>query len=155
MQAPWHQEVLDISNMRDDQKINILVNEYEIYQPSEWLTGYIDQKGLGHELVYVNDTGKLLQQVMKLDIKSLYVVHLPKKLVQEDMSEFWNGIQELKDGCLYDRRCRYKEKTIDVPCIWVFTDVLPNLNYLHPCKWKLWKIENRKLVKLEDSPFNK
>jgi hypothetical protein len=68
------------------------------------------------------------------------------------MFQFYSAVETIKDGYAYDDRYSFKEKVFDCPNIWIFCNVLPDLNLLSMDRWKIWDIDDAfNLAKLKYS----
>lgn len=54
----------------------------------------------------------------------------------QNRSDLWAAIEEIKNGFLKDRRYAYKEMWIKPPDLWVFTNNEPDWNKLSKDRWK-------------------
>ena len=59
----------------------------------------------------------------------------------------FSGIEQLKNGYLFDDRYSFKRKFIDSPAVWVFVNKLPDPKYLSPDRWKYYTINCNKELK--------
>lgn len=84
------------------------------------------------------------------DFKSLYMFDLPRAMDKRKTSAFFQGLEDLKTGYCYDDRYTGtgEEKIcFTPPRIFVFTNQLPNIQYLSFDRWNFWMIdENLQLV---------
>lgn len=55
--------------------------------------------------------------------------------------EFVAALEAIKNGHITDDRYKYREKWIDSPNIWVFTNVLPEYKLLTHDRWRVWVVD--------------
>ena len=58
------------------------------------------------------------------------------------MGDFYSGIEELKNGCAFDKRYKGQMLTFDRPRIFIFTNTLPDYNLLSNDRWNAWVINS-------------
>jgi hypothetical protein len=71
---------------------------------------------------------------------------------KENLGGLFSAIETIKDGYVYDERNHFKEWWFDSPNIWVFTNSVPETDYLSKDRWVYWEVNNltKKLTKLND-----
>lgn len=91
---------------------------------------------------------------MVMDTKEmpLYIFDIPRALDKKQQKQFYAGIESIKDGYAYDDRYKFREKWFDSPIVWVFTNVLPDMNYLSSDRWKIWLFNTSRTIKLVEKP---
>lgn len=63
----------------------------------------------------------------------------------EIKKSLWAGIEQIKNGYLYDDRYQWREKHIPIPRVIVFSNKLPNFNVLSKDRWEIMDITNEKV----------
>lgn len=89
----------------------------------------------------LNDYKDLMRIVMCKPTANCYLVDMPRAKDKLKMREFWSGIETLKSGYAYDDRYEFREKYIDPPVIWLFTNTLPEEEMLSKDRWKIFEID--------------
>lgn len=82
-----------------------------------------------------------------------YVFDWPRAIQKKDLPAFYAAVETIKDGWLFDVRYKGREVVMERPCIWVFTNQMPDLSLLSMDRWRLWTInENKELVEFKAPP---
>jgi len=107
----------------------------------------------------INDRKELVQCVcdvsMDLNKRQLspIFIDMPRAMNQREMAGLYSGIEQIKSGMLTDTRHHFKCWEIDSPEVWVFCNTLPNLKFVSPDRWKIWKInDNHELIPYVSKP---
>lgn len=165
---PYQQKIIDSREIRDKRGVDY------IYDPvgskgKSCISFYISKAGLGIEIPAMSDSTRMMETTyhkMKkfedekinpeevLDPKMI-LIDIPRGVSQDQLRGICNLIESYKKGDIYDTRFSYKEITIQPPRIWVFSNVMPKLEYLSIDRWRIWTIdENMDLVKYEPPGYN-
>jgi len=88
----------------------------------------------------LNDYKDLMRIVMCKPTSNCYLIDMPRAKDKLKMREFWSGIESLKSGYAYDDRYEFKEKYINPPVIWLFTNTIPETEMLSGDRWKIFEI---------------
>jgi len=86
--------------------------------------------------------------VCDMPTSSSYLFDMPKSQNKDRLYGFFSGVETLKDGYAYDDRYVFKEKIFDCPNIWIFTNKLPEEDYLSKDRWRFWSIEDETLKRM-------
>lgn len=146
----WQQEVIDISKTFNDRIINIIYDEHGNIGKST-LASVCDLTGQSLDLPPVNDAKDLLAlacdicEAKNLRCPNPCFVDMPRAVRKDKLFGIYSAIEQIKKGKLYDLRYKYKEWWIDSPSIWVFTNVLPDMELLSSDRWKIYCVENDEL----------
>lgn len=141
----WQQQIVDDAKIRDLRHINLIVDRVGNHGKS-WLKTYVGSREIGLCLPYVNDYKDIMRMVMDCKKFPLYIIDIPRAVPKERMYQFYAGIESLKDGYAYDDRYKFRYEYFEIPNVWIFTNVEPNLDYLSADRWKIWNIEGEALV---------
>lgn len=141
---PWQQSIVDDAKVWDTRTINLLYDDQGNIGKSILKT-FIGVNQIGRTLPFTNDYKDMLRMVMDTPKKPLYIIDIPRALKKEHMFNFFSAIETLKDGYAYDDRYSFKEEYFDCPNIWVFTNIIPDLEMLSKDRWRIWNVENNKL----------
>jgi hypothetical protein len=91
-------------------------------------------------------TNKIQTRVAKRGRHDKYVVlfDLPRSAVYEkkELRNYMAGVEEVKNGTLWDDRYKLQEVYIDPPIVFVFCNALPPVTMLSQDRWKFWTITN-------------
>lgn len=148
----WQKTVINKLNIWDKRSINML------YCPNgnigkSTLIGYVRAYKLGRALPPVNDYRDMLRMVCDLPISKNYFVDMPRALKKDKLGSFYSAIETIKDGYAYDDRYTFKEKIFDCPNIWIFSNILPELELLSKDRWKIWNVVDNKLETYSAADF--
>jgi len=83
---------------------------------------------------------------------------MPRAIDKTRLYGMYSAIEQVKKGKLFDIRYNYKAWWIDSPQIWVFTNHLPDLNLLSGDRWRIWVINDDKILEKyqpEENPLDK
>lgn len=145
----WQQMVVNDADEDafDTRCINI------IYDPvgnhgKTFIKTYIGVKRIGKSIPYVETYKEMMRMVMDMPKQRLYILDLPRALPKQKMKEFYAGIETIKDGYAYDDRYKFHDEYFDPPNIWVFSNVMPELNMMSIDRWKIWEFDKQNPEKL-------
>ena len=96
---------------------------------------------------YCTEFKALMEFGYALRGKKVYLVDIARALDQKKMAQFYAGIEDLKNGNVFDGRFKFKQAMMDPPRVCVFTNTLPNFKYLSNDRWVFWQIVDKKLEK--------
>lgn len=148
---PFQEHIINDAKIWDTRTINIVIDTQGCNGKSTLKT-YIGCHGIGRALPFTNDYKDICRMVMDTPKVPLYIIDIPRALKKEYMFNFFSGIETLKDGYAYDDRYHFREEYFDCPNIWVFTNVVPELEMLSKDRWKFWRInEQMELVDYNES----
>lgn len=69
-------------------------------------------------------------------------IDLPRAMNKDRLFGIYSAIEVIKSGYVYDTRNKYREWNFDSPCIWVFTNSLPDLEMLSQDRWQIYTINS-------------
>ncbi len=136
---PFQQSIVADAGVWDTRHINI-VYDVRGLNGKTILKGYLRAHGIGRPIPPVTDYRDMMRMVMDLPTSKLYLVDMPKAFTKK-LSGFYAAIETIKDGYAYDDRHRFREKVFDCPNIWIFTNTMPNWEFMSKDRWKVWEIE--------------
>lgn len=106
-------------------------------------------KGLAHRIPQLSSHTDLMQMVHSLPVMPAYFFDIPRQIGVHGAGQMWSAIEEIKNGCSYDKRYHGRMRFFDPPNVWVFTNDLPNISMLSKDRWRFWRILNGKLVQVD------
>lgn len=146
---PFQQSIVDDADNWDTRTINLIYNQSGNVGKSR-LVGYCRAHKIGRALPPVNDCKDLMRMVCDMPTAKLYLFDMPRSMNKERLYQFYSAVESIKDGYAYDDRYHFKEKYFDCPNIWIFSNNLPNFEYLSTDRWKIWEIDEEfKLNKMK------
>lgn len=137
---PFQQHIVDHYNDWDTRSINLIYCADGNLGKSS-LVSYMRAYKIGRALPPVNDYKDLLRIVCDLPVSRCYLFDMPRSLNKDRLFQFFAAVETIKDGYAYDDRYSFKEKVFDCPNIWIFTNVLPDLEMLSSDRWNIWTID--------------
>lgn len=155
---PFQEKILQTGNVFNAREINLIYDPYGCCGKStvaaigELLHNGIDMPPLNDfkELI-----GTLCCICMDKNLRSPSPIFfdMPRALDKTRLYGLYSAIEQVKKGKLYDMRYHYKSWWIDSPTIWVFTNILPDLNMLSLDRWKIWTInkDTQDLIPYEET----
>ena len=147
---PWQQSLIDISAVRDDRHINVVydrVGNNGKTTVALWLM--LHKKA--RMLPYCNDFKELMEMAYGTPTSEVYIIDLPRAINKGKLKGLFSGIEQIKNGWVFDRRYQFKEKFFDAPVIWVFSNAEIDTRLLSVDRWIFWTINGRELVRLDDA----
>lgn len=147
----WQKTIKDSADIFEPRIINLIYDEKgnngksTIAAICEILHGGIDMPPL-------NDYKELIQLACNICMDTnnrspkIMFFDMPRAIRKDQLYGLYSAIEQIKKGKLYDCRYHYKAYWIDSPQIWVFTNTLPDLSMLSKDRWKIWEIEDKKLI---------
>jgi len=149
---PWQETMLKICDVQkgdnpDMRSINVLINK-EGKIGKTWVSIYAHFKGIAKYIQ--EDTAKSILGAAIDNPCHAYIIDLPRSLDRKKLKEIYYGIEKLKNGVLSDPRYRHRQIFIEMPCIWVMTNEMPDLGLLSDDRWKFWEVREDELELVED-----
>ena len=145
---PFQKTIMNSCSIYEPRIINILIN-VNGNEGKSIICQYLDVHELAVMVPSINDYKDMIQYCMCRRKTPAYLIDLPRAMKKEKLGSFYSAIETLKSGFLFDLRYKGHVKHIDRPVVWVFTNTMPDINNLSLDMWRFWKIENKKLVKLD------
>lgn len=142
---PWQNALIDTFEEREDRLVNVLIDE-DGNKGKGFITAYCHCHKMGFRVPPINDAKDMMAimcdrclDVLDHDIKAVFL-DLPRSMPKNKLQGIYSAVEQIKDGYLYDTRYRFRECWIEPPVIWVFTNVVPDGDYLSMDRWRFWKI---------------
>lgn len=148
---PWQQQVVDDADVWDTRTINVIIDTKGNNGKSTLAT-YIGVHELGRSFPPLNDFKDISRMVMDTPKRRLYVIDMPRGMEKRQLTSFYSGIEQLKNGYAFDDRYHFKEEYFDCPNIWIFTNKAPDFSLLSNDRWKVWYFSDKEgpLVRHKD-----
>ena len=140
---PWQQQIIDSAKEEnfDARTVNVLIDTAGNHGKSS-LKSVMAMMKIAQTIPYRNDYRDVMRIVMSAPKRVCYLVDLPRALKKEEMRQFVSGMETLKDGYAFDDRYKFQDMFFDSPCIWIFSNVIPDISLLTKGRWKIWEIED-------------
>jgi len=140
---PWQQSILD--NVTDPRKINIIIDKTGNIGKTTFV-GWLACQNKAENIPFCNDFRDIMRMVMDKPTSKLYFIDMPRAIKKERLAQLYAGIEVIKGGYCYDDRHSFREKYIDSPEIWVFTNFEPDYDYLSEDRWVQWAVFENNLI---------
>ncbi len=138
---PFQQYIVNDADVWNTRTINLIFNQSGNVGKSR-LVAYCRAYKIGRALPPVNDCKDLMRMVCDMPTSKLYLFDMPRSMNKDRLYQFYSAVESIKDGYAYDDRYSFKEKSFDCPNIWIFSNNLPDFNYLSMDRWKIWEIND-------------
>lgn len=137
---PWQNKVIEKIHQWDTRHIDVIVDKQGCIGKSI-LASYCCCHGMARKIPPLNNYKDLMCLTMCMPTAKAYFVDMPRALDKSKQEEFFSAMESIKDGHLWDNRYQYKEKWIDSPNIWLFTNKMPNHRLLSKDRWRFWTVK--------------
>lgn len=151
----WQQQIIDSRSNDEFRKINMIYDERGNRGKST-LASIAELKYGAIDMPPLNDYKELVALLCNIcmdgnirDPKMIFV-DMPRAMKKDQLNGMYSAIEQIKKGKLYDVRHHYKQWWIDSPQVWVFSNILPDMNFLSLDRWKIWCIKDDTLVPYQD-----
>lgn len=142
----WQARIYNSAGTYEPRIINMLIEETGGIGKSV-LVGKMMADGLARALPPFNDFKDINRAIMGMPTSKCYIVDMPRALEKGKQRSFFAGLESLKNGYVFDDRYSWKEKWFDPPVVWVFTNTVPELEFLSRDRWVFWKVVRDELVR--------
>ncbi len=140
----FQKAVIEEAQIFDMRKINIIWDTTGCCGKS-LLSEYMEYMGIAEEIPPYRMMDDIYQWVccrgIKRGFKKSYIVDMPRGMRKDRLSDFYSGIEVIKNGIAYDKRYSAEKKRFDRPRVFVFTNTRPNYDLMTKDKWVTWKIK--------------
>lgn len=137
----WQCQVSEITATEDDRNITCIIDRIGNSGKSIFCE-YLEYRRMALELPPMRSMEDLMAVVMGMPAFGCYVIDMPRAMKKEKLSEFYAGIECLKNGYCYDKRYAFKKRRFNRPQIIVFTNVEPKWNYMSMDRWKVFDMSS-------------
>lgn len=144
----WQHSIIEQTAEYDDRKVHVIIDRVGNIGKSA-LCKYLYMKHDACIVPPLMDEKDLMQYVMSFPPAKLYVIDMPRAMKKKKLNALYSGIEQLKNGMMYDLRYHGKFRYIDEPNIIVFTNTPPKMLYLSRDRWSLWKVEDNELTEFK------
>lgn len=141
----WQEKMKNLLIPYDDRGIHVIVD----VEGNKGKSAFQKYMYFHHDAAWIPpmyDMKDIMQFVMSIPIAKIYIINMPRGMNKTALGQFYAGMEQLKDGMLYDTRYHGREMIIDEPNILVLTNIEPDLRMLTKDRWNLWKIDGEILV---------
>lgn len=136
---PWQKAIMDMILVPDDRKI-IFVYDFIGNTGKSIFAEFLEYKGVACELPPLRAFEDLMQFAAGLADQTCYLIDMPRALKKDKLSEFYSGIECLKNGILWDKRYSAQKRRQDRPNIVVFANELPAFEFMSKDRWNVYEM---------------
>lgn len=142
----WQKEVLERSIKFNDRIVNCIIDE-KGNRGKSTLAAIAELLHGGLDLPPVNDAKELISTICdecyyaNWRNPSPIFIDMPRSQCKDRLYGIYAAIEQIKKGKLYDIRYKYRKFWIDSPAVWVFTNKVPELDYLSRDRWRFFTIK--------------
>lgn len=126
-----------------------------------YLCHWLACRGQARIIPPFNELKDIMGMACDTSSSNTYFIDVPRAMEKKKFREFYAGLEMLKAGYCYDPRYHFKEKYLNTPHIFVFTNEVPNLELLSIDRWVIidlqaewnvddWKIKNEDFENSEE-----
>lgn len=131
---PYQQWIFDRTQVRDMRHINI------IYDPTghcgkSLFCEFLEYQGVAFECPPFRTMDDMMEFCHGFPAQSCYIIDMPRGMKKDKMSEFYSGIEILKNGVTWDTRYHGKKRRMNRPNIFVFTNTIPDVGLMSKDRW--------------------
>ncbi len=140
---PWQETVCQWTKELDDRSIKLVIDDLGNAGKSI-LAEYLEYKGDAYEIPPFRLMEDIMACVMSVGEKKAYLVDMPRAMKKDKLSEFYSGLESLKNGVCYDKRYSFKKRRMNRPQVIVFTNKPPCYEYMSLDRWEIWRMQDDK-----------
>lgn len=145
---PWQQDFINkINNYIPENRTIHIIWDKKGKIGKTILCNYLGASNIATTLPYCKEYKDILRMAMDQPVSKVYFIDLPRSLPKKNLNELYAGIETLKGGFAFDDRYHFKKRYFNPPMIVVFSNILPDLDYLSADRWKIWRINKKKELK--------
>lgn len=139
----WQKKVAELVCVPDDRRIHLVYDTNGNCGKSIFAE-YLEYNMLACELPPLRAFEDLMQFAAGLPDQKAYLIDMPRALKKDKLSEFYSGIECLKNGILWDKRYTAQKRRQDRPNVFVFANELPAFEFLSPDRWTIMEMTEDK-----------
>jgi hypothetical protein len=149
---PWQKQCLEMVKEEDDRTIKLIVDKHGNAGKSIFAE-YCEYEGLAYEIPPMRMMEDIMQCVQAINPKKAYLIDLPRGMKKDKLSDFYSGLESLKNGVSYDKRYSFKKRRMDRPQVIVFTNTYPDWLLMSADRWEVWDMQEDKSLLKHDRPM--
>lgn len=134
---PWQKTLKDLLTEEDDRSIKLIIDKIGNSGKSIF-SEYLEYEGIAYEIPPFRLMEDIMQCAMSIKSQKCYIIDMPRALKKDKLSEFYSGLECLKNGVCYDKRYSFKKRRMDRPQVCVFTNVEPCWHYMSMDRWEIY-----------------
>lgn len=149
---PWQKKMYQIMGVKDPRTIHCLI-DLSGNSGKSVFTSYSAVLKTGCIAVPPLDSYKDICQFLcsfieqrGIDCAERLIIDFPRSLRQDSLYQFMSGIEQIKNGCVYDTRYKARQVVFPSPQILLFMNTIPEPTYVSLDRWSFWTIIDKDLV---------
>lgn len=142
----WQVQCKEMVQELDDRTIKLIVDVHGNGGKSIFAE-YLEYEGLAFEIPPMRMMEDIMACVQSINPKKAYLVDLPRGMKKDKLSDFYSGLETLKNGVSYDKRYAFKKRRMDRPQIIVFTNTYPDWLLMTADRWEVWDMQEDQSLK--------
>lgn len=135
----WQKRIIEMCKVWDTRTINIIYDTRGNIGKSSLCT-YMGVNRLAKLLPFCNDYKDILRMCYDVGVFQAYLIDMPRAINKERLFQFFGAIETIKSGYCYDDRYKFTDRYFDCPNLYVFTNMLPDMDMLSLDRWKFWTV---------------
>lgn len=136
----WQERMEEIIAVFDMRCINIIYDQIGNSGKSLF-SEYLEYTKQAFEVPALRSFEDIMQFTYSFKNQKAYLIDMPRGMKKDKLSEFYSGIESLKNGVVWDKRYAGKKRRMDRPNIIVFTNTLPDFELLSADRWVVWEMQ--------------
>ena len=145
----WQDQCLEMVKELDDRTIKLIVDTHGNGGKSIFAE-FLEYEGLAYEIPPMRMMEDIMQCVQAIKPKKAYLIDLPRGMKKDKLSDFYSGLECLKNGVSYDKRYNFKKRRMDRPQVIVFTNTYPDWMLMTADRWEVWDMQEDKSLLRHD-----
>ena len=137
---PWQAQCMEMVKELDDRTIKLIVDQHGNGGKSIFAEA-MEYQGLAYEIPPMRMMEDIMACVQGINPKKAYLIDLPRGMKKDKLSDFYSGLECLKNGVSYDKRYSFKKRRMDRPQIIVFTNTYPDWLLMTADRWEVWDMQ--------------
>lgn len=137
----WQELLAEMIKKPDDRSIILIVDTIGNSGKSIFAE-YLEYKGDAWEMPPFRLMEDIMQCAMCIKAQNCYLIDMPRAMKKDKLSEFYAGLEALKNGVCYEKRYRFKKRRMDRPQIVVFTNKDPCWEYMSMDRWEVYDMQS-------------
>lgn len=136
---PWQKTIKDMSQEYNGRSVNLIIDKVGNIGKSIFCE-YLRYMKLGRPIPPLRSMEDIMALCMCLPESKCYLIDMPRGMKKDKLGEFYSGVETLKNGYMYDKRYAFKERYIDRPQIFIFTNAEPAYDLLSKDRWEIFEV---------------
>ena len=142
----WQKGLINMISVEDDRSI-IFIYDTKGNSGKSIFAEYLEYKQLAFKLPMMRSFEDIMQFGYYFPDQKCYLIDMPRAMKKDKLSEFYSGIECLKNGLVWGKRYTAKKRRMDRPQIVVFSNSLPAWDFMSPDRWSCWLMTDNKCLR--------